>query len=197
MSVALDYEPIVRKLLDKSQEGKIAWEKDYDPYGQPRPGHLVCGLQENRFEIVQVEDTYVLRMKDSEGDVIFQVDAQDEIVFDDPKKREMFTLLYDLFELARRKALAVDQKLADFQPSWTRPRFAGSYPVHNPPKRSFLARILAQDDAAQAGEFIRVDGLDSATAAVRREGENMVEVRASNEGILQANRLARRTEVNE
>ncbi len=51
MSVALDYETIVRKLLEKSRAGKIAWEKD-----QGRAWQLVCGLQEKdsfyRFEIV-------------------------------------------------------------------------------------------------------------------------------------------------
>ncbi len=52
-------------------------------------------------------------MKDSGGDLIFQIDAHAQIVFDDPEKEAMFSLLRDLFELARRKALAVEQKLAE------------------------------------------------------------------------------------
>jgi hypothetical protein len=60
-----------------------------------------------------------------------------------------------------------------------------------------LLGIFLQHDALKTVEFIRVDRLDSSAATLGGEGKDVVEVGLSKEGILQANGLRRRAEVNE
>ena len=47
------------------------------------------------------------------GQVPWHNQEQEEIYFSDPKRKEMFELLSDLYEVARRKALNLPDKLAN------------------------------------------------------------------------------------
>ncbi len=105
MPAVLDYEPIIRKLLEKSEEGRLAWEKRNWPF--------VCTIDgQYTFEVARDGDTYSLTMKDSMGEDIFSVSREQEVVYREPKDKELLGMLRDLYELARRKALNVDEKLA-------------------------------------------------------------------------------------
>jgi len=58
-----------------------------------------------------------------------------------------------------------------------------------------LLGVLAQHDAAEAGEFIPVDFLNRAAAALRAESQDVIEVGMARQGVLEAHRLARRAEI--
>lgn len=111
-SAPVDYDPIIERLLEKSEEGRVPWEKGrYD-------GWFVCILEVGpgrvyTFQIEKAEDTFTLRMKDADGNEIFSVSAQEEVVFGPWEKQLLFNRLRDIFELARRKGLSVDQKLSE------------------------------------------------------------------------------------
>ena len=51
-------------------------------------------------------------MEDERGRVLFSLRAEEEIIYLDEKNRSLFVLLSDLYELARRQALNVPDKLA-------------------------------------------------------------------------------------
>jgi hypothetical protein len=107
MQATVEYEPIVKKLLEKSEQGRLNWEKS--PLGG-----FFCEIEgEYTFESKRIEDGYELTMDDSGGDVIFSsISGEEAIVYDDPKKEELFNMLRDLYEFARKKALNVDEKIA-------------------------------------------------------------------------------------
>ncbi|MGA3165317.1 MAG: hypothetical protein ABSF14_04280 [Terriglobia bacterium] len=106
MQATVEYEPIVRKLLEKSEEGRLNWEKK-------RWGGFSCTIEEQyTFNAVKTADGYQLTMMDSQGDEMFSIAGEEAVVYDDPKKEELFTTLRDLYELARKKALNVDEKIA-------------------------------------------------------------------------------------
>lgn len=105
MPAALDYEPIITKLIEKSEQGRLAWEKRDWPF--------VCTVDDQyTFESARDGDTYHLTMKDKAGEVIFTVSAEEEVVFRNREKMELLKKLRDVYELARRKAFNVDEKLA-------------------------------------------------------------------------------------
>ncbi len=113
MPPVIDYTPVVQKLLRRSEEDKVPWAKAGRNAFICRFGRF-DGQDSDpiTFEIASVEDTYILRMTDEFGDEIFSLSAQDEIVFGDQEKSKLFETLRDLYELARRKALGVNEKLA-------------------------------------------------------------------------------------
>ena len=106
MQATIEYEPVVTKLLEKSQQGRLNWEKR-------GWREFACEIEgQYTFASTETEDGYGLTMKDSFGDVIFSISSEEAIVYDDPKKEELFNMLRDLHELARKKALNVDEKIA-------------------------------------------------------------------------------------
>jgi hypothetical protein len=126
MQATVEYEPIVKKLLEKSEQGRLNWVKAIPPEGagwmvfkEPGarpirpPALFTCTVEdEYKFESRRTEDGFELTMKDSEGDEVFSIAAEQAVLYDDPKKEELFNMLRDLYELARKKALNVDKKIA-------------------------------------------------------------------------------------
>jgi hypothetical protein len=51
-------------------------------------------------------------MLDSEGNELFSITGEEAVLYGDPKKEELFNMLRDIFELARKKAFKVDEKIA-------------------------------------------------------------------------------------
>jgi hypothetical protein len=101
----LQYEPIIDKLLEKTKAGRVPWED----YGQ---NEFRCDVDQYKFHVWKFDDGYGLRMEDERQRVLFSVRAEEEIIYLQPEKERAFQLLSDLFELARRKALNVPDKLA-------------------------------------------------------------------------------------
>ncbi len=101
----LNTKPIITKLLEKTRNGRVDWEK--------RGGGYMCSLDNEYFFVIsQVEDSILLSMNDKMGNEIFQEVAREEIYYADPRDQERVELFHDLFELARRKAVNANEKIA-------------------------------------------------------------------------------------
>jgi hypothetical protein len=106
MQATVEYEPIIKKLLEKSEQGRLNWVKQIG-------GGFGCTI-ENQYRFVsdKTDDGIRLTMLDSQGDMMFSISAAEAVVFDDSEKEKLFAMLRDLYELARKKALNVDEKIA-------------------------------------------------------------------------------------
>ena len=100
----LQYKPIIEKLFKKTQADRVPWEAQGDSV-------FHCQLEEYRFSIRATKSGFSLTMKDSRYNEIFSVTIEEEIYFSDAEKQETFQMLSDLYELARRRALNVPEKL--------------------------------------------------------------------------------------
>jgi hypothetical protein len=106
MQATIEYEPIIRKLLEKSEQGRLNWEKT-------GWGSFRCTLEgQYTFNARKTDDGFRLSMDDSQGDEMFSIIAEEAVVYDDPEKEKLYSTLRDLYELARKKALNVDEKIA-------------------------------------------------------------------------------------
>jgi len=104
-----DYAAIAFKLLEKTNDAKVQWE-DNAPFGD-----FVTALDEGfsfsiRKDTSRGDTTYSLLMKDKEGNVIFNLRLTD-----DPEtmisRQSLYEALGDLYDIARRRALRVDEKV--------------------------------------------------------------------------------------
>jgi hypothetical protein len=106
----LEYKEIAAKLLEKTKTGKLSWTelegRDSDQF--------YCDLDgQYTFSVWKKGDNYGLNMKSQASSrVLFTMQEEEEIYFSDPRRKERFELLSDLYELARRKALNLPDKLA-------------------------------------------------------------------------------------
>src|SRR6266566_2701488 len=106
MNDVTEYAPVVQKLLERTREGKVAWQEITHGFG--------TRVQTYEFQVSRSEDrgdiTITVRMMDDQGAEIFQA-----ALTDDPatlgKYRQLVTEFKELFELARRKVLNVEEKL--------------------------------------------------------------------------------------
>jgi hypothetical protein len=106
----LEYKPIIKKLLDKTRAGRVPWEEsDRDEF---RCGLLGYGDEKYTVYVRSRQDGYALRIEDLGQRTVSYVVAEEEIVYRDAERKETFDTLSDLYELARRKALSVPEKLA-------------------------------------------------------------------------------------
>jgi hypothetical protein len=108
MSDVAEFAPVIEKLLDRTREGKIEWQEQGFGFG--------THVKSYEFRVFKTEDdgdiTITARMLDDRGSEIFDVRLTD-----DPqtlaKHRQLVTVLKELFELARRNALNVEQKVEE------------------------------------------------------------------------------------
>jgi len=106
MNDVTEFSPIIQKLLDRTKEGKVLWEE------ATRGFKAAVGLFTFRvFSSDEGGDTTVrLTMRDDHDSEIFEV-----TLTDDPptiaRYRQAVTNMKELYELARRKALNVEEKL--------------------------------------------------------------------------------------
>ena len=102
----LKTEPIITKLLEKTRKGRVEWTK----WG----GGYRCSLDDvYYFEVSKVEDSFLFSMKDDMGSDIFEEAAREEIYYADSRAEERVEMFRDLYELARRRALNADAKIAE------------------------------------------------------------------------------------
>ncbi|HXJ93160.1 MAG TPA: hypothetical protein VMT20_09800 [Terriglobia bacterium] len=109
----VNYEPVIERLLQRSEEGKVPWEKAGSLDNEFVSTLEVGGGRTYRFHIKKVDGAYLLRMTDAEQNEIFSLSAEAEILFGPWQKQARLNQLREIFELARRKVFSVDQKLAD------------------------------------------------------------------------------------
>jgi|SRR5579863_6730547 len=114
----LDYQNILKKLIEKTKEGRVQWQ-DHGVY-------FSCDLNEQyECRVWKSEDQFVFRMSDISDEsiggrigpnpILLEINGEDEIYYSDPQKREKFELLSDLYELARRNALNIPEKLSKLE----------------------------------------------------------------------------------
>lgn len=106
MSDVTEFAPVIEKLLERTREGKVAWEEQTFGFGtRVKSYEFIISKSEDQGDI-----TITVRMLDDRGSEIFEVKLTD-----DPqtlaKHRQFVAVLKELFELARRKALNVEQKV--------------------------------------------------------------------------------------
>jgi hypothetical protein len=105
-----DYSSIVLKLLEKSIAGKVEWKQ------LGAGSNFLANLDEGfSFEIQQsfskIDTTYTLVMRDSESRVVFDLSLTDDPETMISDRQLLYEALGNLYDLARRKALNVDEKV--------------------------------------------------------------------------------------
>jgi hypothetical protein len=104
--MATDFTPVVDKLLEKTNERKIAWKSTYDT------NTLIASVDEGFvFELIHRGETLSLRMKDRDDVVVFTFLAEEpdgETSSENDRKWDRLTALW---EEARIIALKLDEKL--------------------------------------------------------------------------------------
>lgn len=118
---ASDYSSLILKLLEKTRNGKVDWKEAEEDFGAMV--NLVTGSQGSfrahleqgfTFHVDKVfsrgDTTYKLRMSDAQGRTVFEVSFTD-----DPdtmiRNRAKYETIGEIYDLARRKALKVDEKI--------------------------------------------------------------------------------------
>ncbi len=117
----LDYNSVATKLLEKTKAGKIEWKERtrfgevVENYDQTVDASFLADLGEGfSFEVSSMtsrgDTSYSLRMSDDQGHRIFTL-----TLTDDPdtmiNQQRLFETLSELYDIARRKALRVDEKI--------------------------------------------------------------------------------------
>jgi hypothetical protein len=108
-----EYNGIIKKLLEKTRQRKVQWE-------QGTGDSFRCTLQSNTtdsFHFVSSHspsgswesETFRLRMFDEYDNEIFAAEANDLPV--SAEEEDVSALIQEIYELARRQALKIEQKL--------------------------------------------------------------------------------------
>ena len=123
----IEYKDIIKKLLEKTREGRVEWTADVrlnsfrcDILGAPEPtsNALADRLNRNKEEktfsfTVMTSGTDdsrpVLRMWDKANNEIFRAVSND--LPTSPEEEEVSQMIDEIYELARRQVLKIEQKL--------------------------------------------------------------------------------------
>src|SRR5882762_1782507 len=110
MAGSSDYVPVIAKLLQKTKDGKIEWKGTYESTT------FLCILEgEYTFEIEKSQRSggaYIdLKMKDREDGEVFALRAITPTADSSQQNDNLFLLLDDLYDRARRVALDIDKKV--------------------------------------------------------------------------------------
>ena len=104
----LDQDQIIHTLLEKTRQGRVNWQ-------QSAPStSFKCSLEEKYFiSISKYGDNFRLNMSDQEAVELLSIWVELEVVFPTSADELRYDRLRALYELARRKALNIDQKIAE------------------------------------------------------------------------------------
>ncbi len=112
-----DQNEIIKKLLDKTRQGRVHWESTA-AFGEvlyvDSRETFRCKLGSDAadsfsFEVGHDNVQAWLSMTDQRGSQIFRVEAND--LPTTPEEEEASTMIEQLYDLARRQVLRIDQKL--------------------------------------------------------------------------------------
>jgi hypothetical protein len=114
-----EYKEIIKKLLEKTRQRRVQWEQS-SQFGEVQytagPYEVFrCDLgAENSnsfsFEVGRDGSERWLSMADQAGNKIFRLTAND--LPTSPEEEETSTMIEEMYDLARRQALKIEQKLA-------------------------------------------------------------------------------------
>ncbi len=118
-----EYKAIIEKLIEKTRQRRVEWREDLGRHsfsctlanGTATPASIIArpgsdkAIEGFSFAISSYDSQVVLVMKDGTDCEIFRVVAND--LPTSPEEEDVFLLLEELHELARRQALRVEQKL--------------------------------------------------------------------------------------
>lgn len=103
-----EYKNIIEKLLEKTRQRRVDWEQAFSSSFKCAVGSGDGGSFS--FTISSSDDEPLsLRMSDESHNTIFRVTSND--LPTSPEEEEISQMIEELYELARRQALKVDQKL--------------------------------------------------------------------------------------
>ncbi|MFY9561602.1 MAG: hypothetical protein WAQ52_15320 [Terriglobales bacterium] len=107
-----EYLPVIQKLLERTQQGRVQWQGGlgtfYCSLGSERESTLKFTLSSIATQDIN-HDMRFLVMEDINGDPLFRVESND--LPTSAEEEEISNLINELYDLARRQALKVDQKL--------------------------------------------------------------------------------------
>jgi hypothetical protein len=116
-----EYKEIVKKLLEKTRQGRVEWSADLprdsftctlgDPGQNAFRSRILPNESEFSFTVAtsDIDGQPVLTMLDGSRNEIFRATSND--LPTSPDEEETSALLNELYELARRKALKIEHKL--------------------------------------------------------------------------------------
>ncbi len=107
-----EYKEIVRKLLDKTRQQRVAWEQAFSSsfrcnVGSGEGGNFSFTISANSEP--GAGESLWLRMSDESNNTIFRVTTND--LPTSPEEEETSQMIEELYDLARRQALKIEQKL--------------------------------------------------------------------------------------
>jgi hypothetical protein len=108
-----DYLPIIKKLLERTKQGRVRWHGGLDAFSctlgsEKKEDTLEFTLSTVATSLISYDILFLI-MKDTNGNELFRVEAND--LPTTPSEEETSSLLHELYDLARRQALRVGEKL--------------------------------------------------------------------------------------
>jgi hypothetical protein len=107
-----EYKDIIRKLLEKTRQRRVQWGRRSVQPGKVSPYWCDIGTgtpNSVSFETCHDGDEIWLSMRDQEGNRIFRLAAND--LPTSPEEEEVSQMIDEIYDLARRQALKVEQKI--------------------------------------------------------------------------------------
>jgi hypothetical protein len=104
-----EYTEIVVKLLEKTRQRRVAWEKAFSNSFRCNVGSGDGGSFSFTISGSSEAEPVSLRMSDESNNTIFRATSND--LPTSPEEEQTSQMIEELYELARRQALKVEQKL--------------------------------------------------------------------------------------
>jgi hypothetical protein len=108
-SDAAEYKEIIKKLLEKTRQRKVEWEQAFSNSFQCS---LAAGDTDSFSFTVSADsetERLTLRMSDQKRNTIFFASSND--LPTSPEEEEVSKMIEEIYDLARRQALKIEQKL--------------------------------------------------------------------------------------
>jgi hypothetical protein len=104
-----EYKQIIKKLLEKTRQRRVEWEKAFSNSFQCTVGSEDGGFFSFRISAGSDNEPLSLSMLDESHNTIFRATSND--LPTSPEEEENSQMIEELYELARRQALKIEQKL--------------------------------------------------------------------------------------
>jgi hypothetical protein len=104
-----EYEDIIKKLLEKTRQRKVEWEKAFSNSFQCTLAAGDTGSFSFTVSADSETERLTLRMSDDNHNIIFRAVSND--LPTSPEEEEISQMIEEIYDLARRQALKIEQKL--------------------------------------------------------------------------------------